>query len=102
MTGEYSEADGVPERMYPPRSSNAAFCGQPLHRGEPAPGAGVQWLIGNLGLALVHNWKRLVSVFHEFSAIIGNTFILVGNWALSYHSMKFRHSPGIFNGQLVR
>ena len=34
LTGEYSELDKVPEKMYPPRSSKTAFCVQPLCKGK--------------------------------------------------------------------
>ena len=70
-----------------------------------AEGAGgLQWLAGYLGLTLVFVWfscgmshsgKSLISVFQEFSASIGKAFILVGGWALGYHSTEFRHFPEI-------
>ena len=52
---------------------------------------------GYLGLAVVFVWHGarsggLISVFQEFSAGIGKTFIFCGGrWALGYHSMRFGH-----------
>ena len=70
-----------------------------------AEGAGgLQWLEEYLRLTLVFVWfscrmshsgKSLISVFQEFSASIGKAFILVGGWALGYHSTEFRHFPEI-------
>ena len=43
----------------------------------------------------MYNWKNLASAFEEFSASIDKTFIWQGDWALGYHSMKFRQFSDI-------
>ena len=46
----------------------------------------------------MHNGEGLISVFQKLSASINKAFILAGSsgdWALGYHSMEFRHFPGI-------
>ena len=50
------------------------------------------WLWFSCGVA--HG--GVISVFHGFSGSIGGAFVLVvGSWALGYHSMGFGHFPGI-------
>ena len=44
---------------------------------------------------MTHNRKSFISVFQKCSASINKTFILVGGWALGYHSRQFRHFPDI-------
>ena len=55
MTGKYLEPEHVPEKMYPPMSSKAAFCGQPLRKGKPAPSTkpGLKYLSNRRNIALV-------------------------------------------------
>ena len=55
MTGEYSEPDKVPEKMYPLRSSKTAFCDQPLRKGKPTWGTkpGPKYLSNRRNIALV-------------------------------------------------
>ena len=44
----------------------------------------------------------LISVFEEFSAIVGKAFVLAGGWAMGYHLLGFRKFPDIslFHGIL--
>ena len=39
----------------------------------------------------MHNGKSLISL--SLSASINRTFILAGDWARGYHSLKLRHFP---------
>ena len=47
------------------------------------------WLWLLCGVARIG--RGLASVFQWFSASTGKAFILVGDWAVGYHSMEFRH-----------
>ena len=42
-----------------------------------------------------NNAKSLISVFQELSTSIKKLSLWQGDWALDYHSIKFRHSPDI-------
>ena len=51
------------------------------------------WLWFSCGVA---HGGAVISVFHGFSGSIGGAFVLVvGGWALGYHSMGFGHFPGV-------
>ena len=52
---------------------------------------------------VAHGWGGgLISVFEEFSAIVGKAFVLAGGWAMGYHLLGFRKFPDIslFHGIL--
>ena len=53
-------------------------------------GAGSGFRVG-----VVHSQRSVISVFQEFSPIIGKAFVLVVGWALVYHSMGFRQCSDI-------
>ena len=36
-----------------------------------------------------------MAIFWELFASAGEVFILVGGWALGYHSIEFRHFPNV-------
>ena len=60
----------------------------------------LQWLKGYPGLTLVFVWnsaqgEKFTLTFQEFSSSIDKNFILAGDWALGYHSIKFRQFPHI-------
>ena len=58
----------------------------------------LQSVTGHLRLALVflsNGGKSLISVFEEFFRSIDKMFSLAGGWAMGFHSMGFRHFPGI-------
>ena len=55
---------------------------------------------GYFGLALVFvgdgdRGRGLIAIFRDSFASTSKIFNLVGAWALSYHSMRFRHFPSI-------
>ena len=63
--------------------------------------ADLQSVAGYLGLAVVfaRPGEDLIAIFWGFFANVGGVFVLAegggGGWALSYHSMEFRHFPNI-------
>ena len=56
MIEKYSEPDKMPEKMYHPRSSKAAFCSrQPLRKGKPTSST-------NPGPKYLSNWRNIALV----------------------------------------
>ena len=53
---------------------------------------------GGLSCEAAHYGLSLISVFQEFFASVSKFSVwwgMGGDWALGYHSMRFRHSPDI-------
>ena len=83
MTGEYSEDDKVPEKMFPPRSSKTAFCGQPLRKGKPTPStkSGPKYLSNRRNLALVQ-------FIQDFLCRVKNTVKIKCQGGIEYARLK--------------
>ena len=74
MTGECSEPDKLPEKMYPPWSSKTAICSQPLRKGKPTLNTkpGPKYLSNRRNIALVqliqdllYRDKNTVKIKHQ-------------------------------------